>query len=259
MFATIREIITYRSLIRNLVSKDLKVRYKNSVLGFLWSLLNPLLMMGVYTLVFTKILPSEIDHFEIYVLSGLLPWNWCTRSISACTTSLIDNSTVISKVYFPRFLLPVAVVLSEAIHFLLALPALFLLLVFFGVPFSPWVVYLPILFVIQLVLLIGLGLVFSTLNVVFRDTGMILEVLLLAWFFLTPIFYDIGQAYPHAAGWVYRLNPMASIIAQYRTILIYHGTPDPLFDIRAGVTAIGILLVGYWSFMTLNRNIGEYL
>jgi lipopolysaccharide transport system permease protein len=257
--ARAQELIGYRSLVRNLVTKDLKVRYKNSFLGFLWSLLNPLLLMVVYTIVFTKILRSNIDHFEIYVLSGLLPWSWCTRSLSGSATSLLDNSTIIKKVYFPRVLLPVSVVVSEAINYLLALPTLFLLMLVFGVPFTPWVAYLPVLIVIQTMLLIGLGLFLAALNVIFRDTGVILEVLLLAWFFLTPIFYNIEDAYPNSAQWVYRLNPMASIIGQYRTILYKGGRPDLFFDIRAGATCMVILAIGYFFFMSLNRRLGEHL
>lgn len=259
MVARAQELIAYRSLVRNLVTKDLKVRYKNSVLGFLWSLLNPLLMMLVYTLVFTKIFPSGVNNFEIFVLVGLLPWNWCARSLSGCATSLLDNSTIIKKVYFPRVLLPVSVVASEAINFLLAVPVLFVLMGIFGLPFTPWIAYLPVLFVIQAMLLIGIGLFLAGLNVVFRDTGVILEVLILAWFFLTPVFYDLQRTYPSVAGWVYRLNPMASIITQYRTILYDGGQPDLFFDIRAGATCFVIMMLGYFFFMSLNRRLGEHL
>jgi lipopolysaccharide transport system permease protein len=258
--ARAQELIAYRSLVRNLVTKDLKVRYKSSVLGFVWSLLNPLLMMLVYTTVFKTLLATPIENFEVFILVALLPWNWCSRSLASCATSLIDNSTIINKVYFPRVLLPVSVVASEAINFLLALPALFLMMLYFRIPFTPWIAYLPVLFVIQAILLAGLGFLLAALNVVFRDTGVILEVLLLAWFFLTPIFYDIKQLVsPDAVAWMYRLNPMASIITQYRTILYDQGKPDFLFDIRAGVTCLAILVVGYLFFTSLNRRLGEHL
>ena len=259
MVARAQELIAYRSLVRNLVTKDLKVRYKNSVLGFLWSLLNPLLMMLVYTLVFTKIFPTDVKNFQVFVLIGLLPWNWCSRSLSSSATSLLDNSTIIKKVYFPRVLLPVSTVASEAINFLLAVPVLFLLMAYFGLPFTMWIAYLPVLLFIQAMLLVGLGLFLAGLNVLFRDTGVILEVLILAWFFLTPVFYDIKQAYPETAGWVFRLNPMASIIEQYRTILYYGSAPDFIFDIRAGATCFVILVLGYFFFTSLNRRLGEHL
>lgn len=260
MVARAQELFNYRSLVRNLVMKDLKVRYKNSFLGFLWSLLNPLLMMLVYTTVFKTLLSTSIENFEVFILVALLPWNWCARSLAGCATSLIDNSTIINKVYFPRILLPVSVVASEAINYLLALPALFLLMLYFQIPFTPWIAYLPVLFVIQAILLVGLGLFLAALNVVFRDTGVILEVLLLAWFFLTPIFYDIKQLVSaDAVGWMYRLNPMASIIQEYRIILYQGGAPGLLFDIRAAATCIGIFLVGSIFFTSMNRRLGEHL
>jgi lipopolysaccharide transport system permease protein len=258
--ARAQELIAYRSLIRNLVTKDLKVRYKNSFLGFLWSLLNPLLMMVIYTFVFTTLLKQPIEKFQVFVLAGLLPWNWCARSLSLCTTSLIDNSTIINKVYFPRVLLPVSAVASEAVNFLLALPAMFLLIVIFQVPIKPWIAYLPVLFVIQGIFLVGLGLILAGLNVLFRDTGVILEVALMAWFFLTPIFYDAKILVPMQADWMFRLNPMASIIERYRQILYWpEGRPDFLFDLRTAATCLVILAIGYVFFTSLNRRLGEHL
>jgi lipopolysaccharide transport system permease protein len=260
--ARAQELFTYRSLVRNLVLKDLKVRYKHSILGFLWSLLNPFLMMIVYTIVFTKLLQQPIQNFPVFVFVALLPWNWCARSLAGCATSLIDNATIINKVYFPRVLLPISVVASEAINFLLALPVLFLLMAWYGVPVTPWVAYLPILFAMQAMLLLGLGMIVAGLNVIFRDTGVILDVVILAWFFLTPIFYDIRylvQLNPERAAWVRRLNPMASIIEEYRTILYSQSPPDLLFGLRTGATCFAILVVGYVFFMSINRRLGEHL
>ena len=150
-------------------------------------------------------------------------------------------------------------VAAEGLNFLLSLPALFLLMAVFRVPVTPWVAYLPVLIVIEAILLVGLGLLVAALNVLFRDTGVILEVLLTAWFFLTPVFYNIEQLVEQDAAWMYRLNPMASIIGQYRTILYKQGRPDLLFDIRAGATALLVLAAGYAFFMAVNRRLGEHL
>ena len=259
MIARAQELVSYRSLVRNLVTKDLKVRYKNSALGFVWSLLNPLLMMVIYTFVFTKLLKIARPNFEVFILAALLPWNWCTRSLALSANSLLDNAAIINKVYFPRLVLPVATVASEAVNFLLALPALFFLMVWFGVPFTAWVAYLPVLMVIQAILLAGLGLFLSALNVVFRDTGVILEVLLLAWFFLTPIFYDISDLAPDMASWMYRLNPMAAIVGEYRNILYFKLPPYLPGDLRTLATALLILGLGYVFFTRLNRRLGEHL
>ena len=264
MVAGAQELFTYRSLVRNLVLKDLKVRYKHSLLGFLWSLLNPFLMMIVYTIVFTKLLQQPIANFPVFVFVALLPWNWCARSLAGCATSLIDNATIINKVYFPRVLLPISVVASEAINFLLALPVLFGLMFWFREPITPWVAYLPLLFVMQALLLLGLGMLVAGLNVIFRDTGVILDVVILAWFFLTPIFYDIrylvqADVNPERAMGLRRLNPMASIIEEYRTILYSQSAPDLLFGLRTGATCLVIFVVGFVFFSSINRRLGEHL
>lgn len=260
--ARAQELFTYRSLVRNLVLKDLKVRYKHSILGFLWSLLNPFLMMIVYTIVFTKLLRQPIANFPVFVFVALLPWNWCARSLGGSATSLIDNATIINKVYFPRVLLPISVVVSEAINFVLALPVLFMLMAWYGESITPWVVYLPVLFAMQGMLLLGLGMIVSGLNVIFRDTGVILDVVILAWFFLTPIFYDLPtlvQLNPESARVLRWFNPMASIIEEYRTILYHQSAPDLWFGLRTAATCFAILVVGYVFFSSINRRLGEHL
>lgn len=262
MVARAQELFVYRSLVRNLVLKDLKVRYKHSLLGFLWSLLNPFLMMIVYTIVFTQLLQQPIKNFPVFVFVALLPWNWCARSLAGSATSLIDNATIINKVYFPRVLLPISVVASEAINFLLALPVLFLLMTWYGIGITVWVAYLPLLFLMQALLLLGLGMLVAGLNVIFRDTGVILDVIILAWFFLTPIFYDLPalvESSADRARWLRWLNPMASIIDEYRTILYREGRPDLLFGLRTGVTCLAIFLIGYTFFTAINRRLGEHL
>jgi lipopolysaccharide transport system permease protein len=253
------ELVQYRSLIRNLVAKDLKVRYKNSALGFLWSLLNPLLMMVVFTFVFTQLLNQNIPDFPVFVLAALLPWNWSATAVAAGTTTLVDNAPLINKVYFPRHLLPISVVLSNMANFVLALPALFLFMAIFGLPFTPWILYLPVIVLVQAIFLAGLVLFLAPLHVYFRDTIVLVEVGLMAWMFMTPIFYPIEAVAPNLAPWMYRINPLAAIVAEYRTILYHGGVPDPLFMARTGATAILLLIAGYLLFNRLNRNVGEHL
>lgn len=254
------EVIHYHSLIRNLVAKDLKVRYKNSALGFLWSLLNPLLMMVVFTFVFTQILNQHIPDFPVFVLIGLLPWNWTATAVSAGTTVLVDNAALINKVYFPRLLLPLSVVLSTMANYVLSLPALFLFMAIFGRPFTPWLVTIPFVVLIQAIFLTAIALVLAPLNVYFRDTIVLVEVGLTAWFFMTPVFYPVESVVsPQLAAWMYRLNPMAAIIEEYRVIMYHGAVPDPLFTARAGATAVLLLIIGYFIFTRLSRNLGEHL
>lgn len=254
------EIVHYRSLIRNLVAKDLKVRYKNSALGFVWSLLNPLLMMVVFTFVFTKLLNQQIEDFPVFVLAALLPWNWTATAVAAGTTTLVDNASLINKVYFPRILLPASVVLSTGVNYLLSLPALFLFMAIFGRPFTPWLLSIPLLVLIQAVFLTAVVLILAPLHVYFRDTIVLVEVGLTAWFFMTPIFYQVKGVVPeNLAAWVYRVNPMAAIVEQFRVILYAGSVPDPLFTARTGATALLLLVVGYLVFTRLSRNLGEHL
>lgn len=260
------ELIRYRELVRNLVIRDLKARYKNSVLGFLWSLLNPLLMMLVFTVVFTVMLPNNVPNYPVFVLCALLPWNWFAGSIGGGLSSIIGNSNLVKKVYFPREALPLSVVLAQGVNFLLALPALFAMMLVFRIPFTVWVLLLPLVMLVQLIFTLGVVLFIAALNVFFRDTGVIMEVLLQAWFFLTPVVYDI-MVLPESKvilGYdidvrraAFILNPMASIIANYRVIL-YWGSP-PAFDflIRTAVTSLVILFFGYWFFTHVAARFGE--
>ncbi len=260
------ELLRYRELVRNLVIRDLKARYKNSVLGFLWSLLNPLLMMVVFTVVFTVMLPNNVPNYPVFVLCALLPWNWFSGSINGGLNSIVGNANLVKKVYFPREALPLSVVLAQGVNFLLALPALFAMMLVFRIEFTAWILLLPLIMLVQLIFTLGIALLVAALNVFFRDTGVIMEVLLQAWFFLTPVVYDImvlpeskmilgHEVDVRRAAFI--LNPMASIIANYRVIL-YWGSP-PAFDflIRTALTSLVILVFGYWFFTHVASRFGE--
>jgi ABC-type polysaccharide/polyol phosphate export permease len=252
------ELYHYRELLRNLVARDLKVRYKNSVLGFLWSLINPLLMMLVFTVVFTIMMPSSaLEHFSAFVLIGLLPWNWFSSSITGGLDSVVGHADLVRKVYFPHEVLPISVVLSNLVNFVLALLVLFPLLLFSHIPITPWVLFLPLIILAQLFFTVGLTFLLATANVFYRDMRVIMEVVLLAWFFLTPVFYPI-EILPRqytAFGvtinvwrWTFYLNPMASLVASYREVL-YRGIPPAAdFFARTFFTAVAFLVVGYFVF-----------
>src|SRR5205823_4911300 len=164
------ESLRYRGLLRNLLARDLSVRYKNSILGFLWTLLNPLLLMLVFSIVFQVLLPSDIPHFPVFILIGILAWNFCVGSVMASIHSVTGNGDLVRKVYFPREVLPIAAVLSCLVHFMLALVLVFALMPFAGLPLTPLVIWLPITLAFQTVFLLGLGLLLASINVFFRDT-----------------------------------------------------------------------------------------
>jgi lipopolysaccharide transport system permease protein len=262
-----RELWQYRELIRNLVVRDLKVRYKNSVLGVAWSWLSPLLMMIVYSIFFTILLRNDdIQHYPVFLLCGTLPWSFFTDSIMQATDSIASNAHLVKKVYFPREVLPISVVLSNLVNFLVALPVFFVLALVSGASLSWWAVFLPITILVQITFTLGLAFFLATFNVLYRDTKHILGVIIQAWFFLTPVFYPInvipqekyiGGITFNPQLWLRRLNPMASIVASYRDLL-YWGAPTGLdFLLRTAITALLVLVVGYLIFLRYSPRLSE--
>ena len=266
MINRLAELYHYRELIKNLVIRDLKVRYKNSVLGILWSLLNPLLMTIVFTLVFSLMLRSDIPDYPVFFMCGYLPWSFLSESVMGGTNSIVDNAHLIKKVYFPREALPLSNVLSGLINFLLAMIVLFGMILVFGVELTGSVLVLPVVIVAQALFTLGLVFFLATANVFYRDTQHIMQVVMQAWFFLTPIFYPI-DIIPESATlfgsavnlqlWVRRLNPMASLVASYRDILFRGAVPGLDFLLRTVVTCIAVFIIGYLIFCRFSRIFGE--
>ena len=269
LVARLRELYAYRELVRNLVVSDLKARYKNSVFGFFWSLLNPLAMMLVFTLVFGLLNPNvKIEKYPLFLLCGLLPWNYFSASVLGSLYSVVGNGNLIKKVYFPRAVLPIANVLSQLVNFLLAFIVLFIALLVFQANLSPWLWLLPVVILIQTLFTIGIALVLSTLNVFYRDTGMIMDVVMLAWFFLTPVFYS-AAILPNSLTvfgitinpqrLLFILNPMASLVTIYRDLLYWGYRTDLDFFVRTAVTALAALVFGLWFFHRYADRFGEEL
>jgi len=266
IFHRLRELWNYRELIRNLVVRNLKVRYRSSILGIAWSWLNPMLMMVVYTVFFTILIHNETPRYPVLLLCGLLPWSFFNDSILQATGSIVGNAHLIKKIYFPREVLPISLVLSNLVNFLVALPIYFLMVPIYGAPLTWWILLLPLTILLQTALIMGMAFFLSTLNVFYRDTQHILGALTLAWFFLTPVFYPIDTVpqEAHLLGisfnaqlWLRRLNPMASLIASYRDLL-YRGAPTGLdFLLRTAVTSLIVLVAGYLVFLRYSPRFGE--
>lgn len=263
----LRELWQYRDLVRNLVIRDLKARYKNSFLGVAWSWVNPLMMMIVYTVVFNVLAGhSHLRNYPVFILCALLPWSFFTNAVSQATNSIVDAAALVKKVYFPRAVLPLSAVLSNMVHFLISLPVFFLLALALEHPVTGWALLFPIILLIQGMFTVGIGFITATLNVFYRDTRLIMDVLLLAWFFLTPIFYPLTTVPEQyvlwgipvdVRAWLLRLNPMASIISSYRDLL-YWGTPTAWdFLLRTAATSFLVLVIGYGVFLRYSPRFGE--
>ncbi len=273
MLSRLQEVLRYRELLRALVTRDLKLRYKNSVLGFLWSLVNPLLLMLVFTVVFTVMIPEmQVPNFPVFVLCAVLPWNFFSTAILSAVHAISDNGHLIKKVYFPLEVLPLATVFSNMANFLLAFVVLLAMVIVFGIPLTSALLWLPVVIIAHLLFTCGVAFILATMNVFYRDTGIIMEVLIQAWFFLTPVFYPLEVLPQSALVWglelpiqrlVYILNPMASIIASYRAILYGStlGSPPhaPALDFMARtlVTAGVCFLFGLWFFGRYRERFAE--
>jgi lipopolysaccharide transport system permease protein len=268
-YADLLEIWKYRHLLRMLVIRDLKSRYKNSIFGVAWSFLQPLGMMIVLTFAFSVINkgPSDLPNFNVFILAGFLAWTFFSSSVVGGTGSVVASAALVKKVYFPRIILPIAVVFSNLVNFLLALPMFVIVAMVSGQPLKGTLVLLPLAIIIQVVFSIGLSFILSTINVFYRDTQFIIDLGMLAWFFLTPIFYDINTAKPaqilgrtvDLGLWLRRINPMASLVNIYQD-LMYHGRATDLdFWLRTAVTAILVFFFGYFFFQHYSNRFGEEL
>jgi ABC-type polysaccharide/polyol phosphate export permease len=257
--ADFSESWNYRSLLRMLVERDLKTRYRGSALGVAWSFLQPLGMMLVLTFAFSVITPgsSKIEHFPVFALSGWLAWSFFTAAVTGATGSVVANGSLVKKVYFPRLVLPVAVVVSSLINFLFALPVWLGVALVLGHPLHATLLFLPVIIAIQVVFCIGVSFLLSTLNVFYRDTQFILELAMLALFFLTPIWYDIDRAPPQIGLWVRRFNPMASLVNMYQDAMYRGEITDAGFVFRTGLTAVAVLVAGYLVFRHFSSRFGE--
>ncbi len=258
LIADAREIWSYRSLLYMLVVRDIKSRYRNSVLGVLWSFLQPLGMMLVMTLVSGVVNASTRPNWHIYVLSGLLAWNFFSASVVSGAGSVIANAALVKKIYFPRAVLPLSTVLSSLVNFVLALPVFLAVALVSGHRLTDALLLLPVVIVIQTVFSAGIAFFLATLNVYYRDTQFILELGMLALFFLTPIWYDLSTVTTSSNGvWLRRLNPMASIVNMYQDLMYKGVATNADFILRTAATALVVLVAGYLVFRRYSANFGE--
>lgn len=234
-------------LLVELVGRDMKIRYKRSVLGIAWSLLNPLLQLCVFVIVFQHVLPLDIPNYPLFVFIGLLVWSWFQSALMAATTSIVDNRELIKQPHFPAAILPVVMVITNWIHFVLALPILFGMLALSDLPFVPVMLLLPLLMLIQALLIVSASYFLAALHVTFRDTQYLLGVFLLMGFYLTPIFYDFSVIQGPYRFFL-QLNPVLQLVEAYRAILLHGELPPVTPLLLMGLLSGALLLWGYRLF-----------
>lgn len=254
----LREIYNYRQMISSLVNKELKVRYKGSILGFFWTFLNPLLQLIIYTIVFSVILKSSIKNFHIYLFVGLVPWIFFTTCIQAGSISIVTNKDLVKKIYFPRIVLPIATVNAAFMNMIYTMIVVILTVFFSEIGLSWYILLLPFIMILQYIMVLGITFVFAALNVFFRDLEYILSIVLMAWFYLTPIVYTIDMVPKEYRG-IFFINPMTSIIMFYREILYYKKIPDFSFFSNIVLYSIVMIFIGYFIFEKLQKSFAEEL
>ena len=262
MWHSFRNLLQHRVLIQSLVSRELKARYRGSALGFLWSFIHPLMLLGVYTFVFTYIFtPMRAEAsgqpYALFLFCGLLPWTWFSSSLSEAVNSLVLGGNLIKKLIFPAEILPVVSVISNMINFLLSLPIYIVFwLIFKGEGLTWHVLELPLVMAVQFVLTLGFGLFLAAIAVHYRDARDLLTNVLTLWFFASPVIYS-RSFIPTNLLWMINLNPMTHILDGYHQV-IFEGGLIPWR--RLGVTALvslGVLLVGYLFFDRLRDSFPE--
>jgi lipopolysaccharide transport system permease protein len=219
------ELYTYRVLIESLVRREVRARYRGSVFGFLWSLINPLLLLIVYRFVFAVVMRTDMPNYVIFLFAGLLPWQWLATSLSNGTTAISGSANLITRVCLPPHVLPVVVVLSNLVNFVLALPVVFIAAAYYGIWPSPALGVLPILIAIEVLFTYGLTLLVATFTVRYRDVQFLVQNLVMLWFFMTPIAYDIALVPERYRSFLVYLNPAMAIIVPYQYAIYGRAVP----------------------------------
>ena len=255
----IKELWHYREMIISLVKRDLKGRYKGSVMGFLWTMINPLLQLAVYTFVFSVIMPSGVERFYLFLFVALVPWLFFSTCLSTGTTVIFAQQEMVKKIYFPRQILPISFTISQFVNMLLSFVVIFIVLIFSGIKFNfKALACLPIIMLVQFILCLGITFVVSALTVYLRDLEYILSIISMAWMYLTPILYPIENV-PEAYRGICYINPMTSIIVAYRDILYSSKVPEMGKLVIAVFMGILLLAIGLVSFEHLQRHFAEEL
>lgn len=257
MFSTLRN---YKELIYFLVHKELRVKYRNSFFGFFWTLLEPLGMMLVYTIVFSMIIRFKVDNYPLFILSGLIPWMFLSNCLNKGSKSLTTNASLIKKIYFPRQIFPLSTVLAHLVNFVPALALVILLALITEGGHLPFIrlLVLPVIILLQALFVFSITTLLSVMNVFYKDVEIILTVVLRAWMYLSPIIYPLTIVPDQYLNW-YLLNPMAVIISLYRWVFFSDMGIPAAYIGYAVLLSVAALFVSWKLFDRMSRRVGEII
>ena len=251
-----KELYHYRELLKTNIKKEIRGKYKGSFLGVLWSFVNPLLQVLVYAIVFPLVLKSTQPNYVTFLIIGILPWTWFVTSIASGTPCILYNSGIIKKVYFPREILPISIVTSGLINFLISCFIILIFVLVSGIGLSVNIMYLPLVLIVQYSLQLGLLLMFSAINVYIRDAEYIINFFVNMLFYATPILYA-STLFPEKYRWLLHLNPLSTIINSYRDIFYYKTSPNLMMLSLVFCASFIILVLGYTVFRKLEKGFAE--
>jgi ABC-type polysaccharide/polyol phosphate export permease len=248
----------YKFLLKNLILKDFRIRYRNMSLGMFWSLLNPLIMLGVYTFVFTKIFTNTTPHWSVFILCGIVPFNFFSMAWGSATTSMVDNAGLVKRVQVPRQVVPIASVLSNCLHLIIQIVVLLIVALMTGVNISVSWLWLPVIWALEIVFVCGLGLLFSSINVYIRDTRYIVESANIVLFWLVPIIYPFSMI-PQQYRDIYQYNPVAALVLAMREVILEGNAPSGVLLAKLALVSFMTLAVGWLFFSRVKGRFYDFL
>ena len=258
MINVFKNLYKYRELLKTNVKKEIRGKYKNSFLGVLWSFLNPLLQIIVYALIFQVILKNPQENYAIFLCCGLIPWTFFSSATTRSAFTMIENGNIIKKVYFPREILPISIVTSEAVNFMISTIIILAFVILGGIGISKYILFYPLVLLAQYLLLIGISLIISSISVYVRDLQHLIGVAMQLLFYATPIVYS-AESIPDNFKWILYLNPMTYIINGYRDIFYNQQMIDIIPTLCLIIISIILCFIGYIIFNKLQKGFAEQL
>lgn len=253
-----KEVFKYSEFLKTSITKEFRGKYKKSFLGILWSFINPLLQVIIYSVVFSFIMKAGIDHFTTFLIIGLIPWNFFNTTVAQGSSTIIANGGILKKIYFPREILPISIVTSNLINFLISCIIIFVAVLISGIGITWHALLIPLVVLIQYILTLGITFMVSSVTVYIRDLEYFINVLMMLWFYLCPIVYSADFIPLHLKP-IFELNPMFHIINAYRDLLYYHQIPDLNSFAIISCVSILFLYLGYKIFKKLEKRFVEEL
>lgn len=253
-----KELYNYRELLKTSIQKEIRGKYKKSFLGIFWSFLNPLLQLAVYAFIFPMILKNEQDNYIMFLFVALIPWTFFTTAVNQGTDVVVQNGNIVKKVYFPRTILPISVVTSAAINFMISTIIVIIFAIFTGLGISKYILFYPIILLIQYLVTLGIVLMLSSITVYLRDLQHIIGVVIQVLFYATPIVYA-PSSIPQQFSFILTLNPMSHVINAYRDIFYYQQMPNLQSLLIVLLVGVVLCVLGYMIFTKLEKRFAEEL